>query len=67
MVKADFQQLLTIRFYPTMWLKLQAETLAVNRRVDTKIKNFGTLYGKSGLSAIADNPIPLCSKAQFFE
>ena len=65
MVKADCQQLQTIRFYSTMCLKLKPETLVVNQRVGTKSKNIAKLYGKSGISA--DILISLYSKAEFFE
>ena len=37
------------------------------RKVDTKSKNVAILYGKSGISAIADNPLSPYSMAQLFD
>ena len=37
------------------------------RKVDTKSKNVAILYGKSGISAIADNPLSHYSMAQLFD
>ena len=39
----------------------------LTRNFGTKSKNFATLYAKSGLSAIADNPVSVYSTVQFFE